>query len=75
MLEELQSLLRDISDNPLRAAARLDALVVRMREIAAVLRAHGQGGNRDPGGMVDRVQVQVKGPDGRVVQSADTLRN
>ncbi len=62
------------ADNP-AAADAIDALADRLKAIAAAVRArHAVPENPwvSPGGMSDRVKIQVVGPAGDVTQSTDT---
>ncbi len=67
---QLAALLRQVADNPLAAADRLEATAARLLALARALRA--QGGTRDRGGIGDRVQMTVCGPDGTIRKSVDT---
>lgn len=63
---DLRNLLARVMAGDPSAADELEALAGRLHDIATRLRAGqaGEPGTRDPGGMTDRVQMQVVGPDG-----------
>lgn len=70
-VEAVRDMLEEMVKNPTAAADRLDAMADDIRALAARLRTQPNG-FRDPGGMGDRVRINVMGPDGKPKQSIDT---
>lgn len=68
----LPDLLRRVIAGDVTAADEIDRLAGRLRDLANHLRQGNQDGTRDPGGMSDRVQMQVIGPNGEIKQQVDT---
>lgn len=77
VLPEVATLLRRIVDDPEAAADQLEEMAARLMAAARTLRSQASkrddsGGTRDPGGMTDRVQMRVVGPDGKTKNYIDT---
>ena len=74
VLTEAAALLRLAATDPAAAADRMEAMAARLMAAARKLRssAAGRGGTRDTGGSTDRVQMEVRGPDGEVKYKTDT---
>lgn len=68
MTTRLFEALKLLSEHPHEAANRLEALALRLLELAAALRQT----NHSPSGMVDRVQMRVVGPNGDLKRQVDT---
>lgn len=70
------ALAHEINNDPLAAALRLDSLADELHARAVLMRGlveQGRVGAADaPGGMGDRVQMAVRGPDGLVTRQTDT---
>lgn len=73
MLGNLSTLLRKMADDPAGAADDIEAMGCRLIALARQLREQG-GGPLSTGGMTDRVQINVVGPDGQLKKSVDTDR-
>lgn len=66
----LHESLKLLTEQPLEAADRLEALAGRLLELAAALREQPQ--MHSPSGMADRVQFTVVGPNGDVKRQTDS---
>lgn len=71
-IERLQEVLNLMNQRPLEAAEKLEAMAVKLNELAASLRQKADGGFQAPGGMGDRVLMNVFGPDGKIRLRVDT---
>lgn len=70
-VELLQMFLTSSQQGPEETAKALEAIGQRFFQEAAKIRA-GVNHVSSPGGMGDRVRMQVVGPDGKVKQTVDT---
>lgn len=70
----IQNLLTRVLEGDVSAADELDLMAERLQDLADKLRSgtFSQGGTTDPGGVTDRVQINVVGPDGIIKESSDT---
>jgi hypothetical protein len=71
-MNALDTILALMLTDPLQAADRLDDLARKLTELAVSLRIEQSPGYLAPGGMGDRVKVQVFGPDGTIKQDVST---
>ena len=72
MVEEIMALL---ATDPLKAADEMDAMADRLKADAAEVRrmlTEQPSGFVAPGGMKDRVMMQVVNPSGKIIQHVDT---
>lgn len=75
-LERLQEVLNLMNQRPLEAAEKLEAMAAKLTELAQSLRQKAAGQDFvAPGGMGDRVLMNVIGPDGKLKQSIDSTHN
>lgn len=65
----LPEILAIIHSEPQRAADELDAIAAKFHDLAEGLR----GGNRDGGGVAERLQIQLVGPLGELKQNITTV--
>ncbi len=73
--ENIEATLRQLADDPLAAAASLDALADDLHTRARLIREATQQqahGFKSQGGMGDRARLAVVGPDGNVRRTTDT---
>ena len=73
-LVDLSNILEMIKTDPARAAERLEDIATRLTGLANKLKeiAKDREGIRSTGGVGDRVQIELVGPDGQIKQRIDT---
>lgn len=73
-LVDLSNIIEMMKTDPARAADRLEDMSRRLTELASNLReiAKNREGMRSTGGVGDRVQIALVGPDGQIKQRTDT---
>ncbi len=74
----IEAILRGLADDPLAAAASLDALADDLHARARLIRAANDlqaHGFKSQGGMGDRARLAVVGPDGTTRHETDTGGN
>lgn len=75
-LERLQEVLALMNNRPLEAAEKLEAMAAKLTELAQHLRQKAAGDDfKAPGGMGDKVLMNVFGPDGKLKKSIDSSHN
>lgn len=70
--ETLRRFFEQAVTNPSAAADELERVAAKLMEAARKLRQRETEGMRSKGGVSDRVQMRVVGPDGKTKQSTDT---
>lgn len=70
--EQTRNLMLRVAAGDPSAADDLDLLADQLRSLAARLRAGASDNPRSTGGVIDRVQMALIGPDGTVKQRTDT---
>lgn len=75
MIDSIQTNLNElatlIETNPSRAAEQLESMARHLLHIAGLLKNQTDR-LRSPAGVIDRLQMEVIGPDGKVKQTVDT---